>query len=128
MSLLEASVDNKRSWFSLPTPSADNYRTAREHIEKSYIDSNGYLHRDIIRRNRNKVFCGYDALSGIDMQLLDSMYDYDYFYLRFTNNKNQRQEMKCYSGPIDGGQASLMSKEDFKIKWRTKIQVNFIEY
>lgn len=128
MALLEASIDNKKSWFALPTPSPENYRSAREHLEKSYTDSKGYLHRDIIRRSRNKVFCGYDALNGENMKLIDSMYDYDYFYLRFTNNKNQRQEIKCYSGPTNGGQASLMDKEDFTIKWRTKIQVNFIEY
>ncbi|MBQ7139995.1 MAG: hypothetical protein IJO32_00655 [Bacilli bacterium] len=127
MALLEASVDNKRTWFPLPTPSPDNYETRREHLEKSYVGSTGYLNRDIIRRSRNKVFCGYNALDGSKTALLDSLYDYDYFYLKFTNNKNERIVCKVYAGPLEG-KASLMNKSDYTIKWRTSVQMNFIEY
>lgn len=127
MALLEASLDNQLTWIVLPTPSPENYETRREHIEKSFIDATGHLHRDIIRRSRNKVFCGYNALNGDNTALLDSLYDYDYFYLKFTNNKNERITCKVYAGPLEG-KAALMNRTDFKIKWRTSVQMNFIEY
>lgn len=52
MALLEASVDGKMSWFEIPTPSPENYSPTYTHLERSYQDSVGYLHRDIVRRNR----------------------------------------------------------------------------
>ena len=127
MALLEASVDNKASWFDLPTPSPENYYTKREHIEKSTINANGYLNRDIIRRNRHKVFCGYDSRTGDEVALLDSLYDYDYFYLRFTDNKNQRIVCKVYAGPLDS-KVAVLDPVELKIKRHTSIQMNFIEY
>ena len=127
MALLEASTDNKKSWFELPTPAPENYYTKREHLEKSTMNANGYLNRDIIRRNRHKVFCGYNSLDGDKVKLLDSLYDYDYFYLKFTDNKNQRIICKVYAGPLESKVASLDLNE-FKIKRHTSIQMNFIEY
>ena len=127
MALLEASLDNRKSWIELPTPAPQNYYTTREHLENSYTSATGYLVRDIVRRSRRKVFCGYDALPGDKLALLDSLYDYDYFYLRYTDNQNRRQEIKCYSGPLDSKVAKL-NKVELKIKWATSIQVNFIEY
>lgn len=126
-SLLMARLPNTTTWFALPTPSWKNYHTEREHKEKSFLDANGFFHRDIVRRSRNKVFCGYDALTGEQTALLDNLYDYDYFYLRFTNNQNNRVECKVYSGPLKGV-AAMMDARDFRIKWRTSVQVNFIEY
>ena len=35
MALLEASTDNKASWFELPTPSPDNYSPTYTHLERS---------------------------------------------------------------------------------------------
>ena len=75
MALLEASTDNKKSWFELPTPAPENYYTKREHLEKSTMNANGYLNRDIIRRNRHKVFCGYNSLDGDKVKLFkDDIY------------------------------------------------------
>ena len=59
MALLEASTNNKASWIPLPTPSPENYSPTYTHLERSYQDSLGYLHRDIVRRDRAKVICGF---------------------------------------------------------------------
>lgn len=127
MALLEYRRGMTGVWNILPTPSPENYYTTKTHYEKSYTNANGYLHREIIRRNRNKIFCGWDCLDGEQMKLLDSLYDLDYFYLRFTNNSNQRVVCKVYAGPLDG-KAALMDFNTFKIKLRTKVSMNFIEY
>lgn len=127
MSLLEYKRNINDNWAPLPTPSPQNYSTTKTHLEKSSLDAKGYLHRDIVRRNRNKIFCGYDGLNGEQTALLDSLYDLDYFYLRFTNNSNKRVICKVYAGPLEG-KAAFMNKKDFSIKWRTDISMNFIEY
>ena len=102
MALLEASVDNKQSWIPLPTPSPDNYSPTYTHLERSYQDSLGYLHRDIVRRDRAKIICGWNRLNKNQMALLQYLYDLDYIYLRYTDNYSQRKEIKCYVGPVDG--------------------------
>lgn len=127
MALLEASIDDKQSWFDLPTPSSGNYDPTYTHEEKSFRDAKAYLHRDIIRKNLAKVTCGWDALNGDDTALLQSLYDYEYFYLRFTDKKNKRVEKKVYAGSL-GGKAAKMSKTEFKILWNTSVSMNFIEY
>ena len=57
MAFLEASYDNN-NWFDLPTPSADNFSPTYTHLENSFRDSLGYLHRDIKRRNLAKDTVG----------------------------------------------------------------------
>lgn len=126
MALLEYSL-NKNNWINLPTPSPQNYSTTKTHLENSFLNANGVLKRQIVRRSRNKVFCGYDGLNGEQMALLDSLYELDYFYLRFTNNSNKRVICKVYAGPLEG-KAAYMNKKDFTIKWRTDVSMNFIEY
>ena len=74
MALLEVSLDNKASWIELPTPSPDNYRPTYTHLEQSYQDSVGYLHRDIVRKNRAKIICGWNKLNAGEMSLLQYLY------------------------------------------------------
>lgn len=127
MALLEASVDNKMSWFPLPTPSPNNYSPTYTHLERSYQDSMGYLHRDIIRKNRAKIICGWNFLNGTQMALLQYLYDQEYFYLRFTDNYSQRKEIKCYCGPVDG-KTKFIDKQTYALTERTDVTANFIEY
>lgn len=125
MALLEANVGN--GWFPLPTPSPDNYSPTYTHLEKSYTAANGYLHRDIIRKNRAKVICGWNALDENQMALLQSLYDYNSFSLRFTDNKNQRVEKKVYAGPLDG-RTKRLDKDTLLMTLRTDVTMNFIEF
>lgn len=111
----------------MPTPSPENYDPTYTHEEDSYLDATGYLHREIIRKNRAKVTCGWDALNGEKTALLQSLYDYKSFYLRFTDKKNQRVEKKVYAGPLSG-KGAKMSKTEFKILWNTSVSMNFIEF
>ena len=55
MALMEASLDNMRTWIELPTPAPENYSPTYTHMEDSYVSASGYLVRDIVRRNRAKV-------------------------------------------------------------------------
>ena len=127
MALLEVSVDNKQSWFDLPTPSPDNYSPTYTHLERSYQDSVGYLHRDIVRRNRAKVICGWNHLNKDEIALLQWLYDHDYIYLRYTDNYSQRKEIKCYVGPVDG-KTRLIDQQTYALTLRTDVTANFIEY
>lgn len=113
--------------YNLPTPSPENYQYQNTHLEDSFIDSTGYLHRDIIRRNRAKVFCGWDLISNTEMSLLETLYNQDYFYLTCTDNHNNRVTKKVYAGPLDG-KAKTMDAVTLEITLRTKVQMNFIEF
>lgn len=125
MALLEANTGS--GWFALPTPSPDNYSPTYTHLEKSFTTANGFLHRDIIRRNRAKVTCGWNALDANQMALLQNLYDYDSFLLRFTDNKKQRREIKCYAGPLDG-KTKRLDKNTLLMTLRTDVTMNFIEF
>lgn len=127
MALLEASTDNKKSWFPLPTPSPDNYSPTYTHLERSYQDSMGYLHRDIVRRNRAKILCGWNFLNDKQMALLQRLYNYDYIYLRYTDNYSQRKEIKCYCGPVDG-KTKFINPKTYALTVRTDVTADFIEY
>ena len=50
MALLRARING--SWVDLPTPAPENYEFQSEWREKSFRDSNQYLHRDMIRKIR----------------------------------------------------------------------------
>lgn len=125
MALLEANVGS--GWFNLPTPAPENYSPTYTHLEKSFTTSNGYLHRDIIRRNRAKVTCGWKALDADQMALLQSLYDYTSFKLRFTDNKKQRVEKTVYAGPLDA-KTKRMDKTTLLMTLRTDVTMNFIEF
>lgn len=124
MALLQAQING--GWVDLPTPAPENYSVTEEFLENSFRDSNGYLHRDIIRKIR-KVECGWNALNGEQVRLLQNLYDYPSFNLRFTDNRNQRKTMKVYAGPISA-KAKMMNKSTFEMTLRTDISMNFIEY
>ncbi len=113
-------------WFNLPIPSADSYNPTYTHLENSYRDSNGYLHRDIKRRNLAKVVCGWSKLNAEQMALLQNLYDYDSFKLRFTDNKGKRVEKTVYAGPLDG-KTKYADKNTYLLIKRTNVQMNFIE-
>lgn len=125
MALLEANTGS--GWFALPTPAPENYSPTYTHLEKSYTTANGYLHRDIIRRNRAKVICGWNALNQDQMAMLQGLYSLDYFYLRFTDNFNKRVEKKVYAGPLDG-KTKRLDRATLLMTLRTNVTMNFIEY
>jgi len=127
MALLEASLDEKKTWINLPSPSPDNYEPTYTHEEDSWLDSRGYLHREIIRKNRAKVLCGWDNLPGDRTAFLQSLYDYEYFYLKFTDKKNQRVIKKVYAGPL-AGKAILLNPRTLQILWNSNVAMNFVEY
>ena len=122
--LLTAYIDGV--WVALPTPKQGDYSTRYEHLENSGVNAKGYLVRDIVRRNRAKVFCGWDLLDSNQMILLQSLYNLDDFLLRFTDNYNNRVTLTMYAGPLEG-KAAKLNTEDLTIKFRTQVQMNFIE-
>ena len=127
MALLEASLDNMRTWIELPTPAPENYSPTYTHLEDSYISASGYLVRDIVRRNRAKVTCGWNTLNDAQMALLQSLYDQYSFYLRFTDNYGRRVVKKVYAGPLDG-KTKFYDKNTYQLTLRTNVTMNFIEF
>jgi hypothetical protein len=124
MALLEARINGV--WTALPTPEKEDYYTVYEHLEDSFLNAQGFLKREIIRRNRAKVFCGWKFLTGDQVALLQSLYEFDDFMLRFTDNYNNRVEKKVYAGPLTS-RAKYMNSTTFEITQRTQNQMNFIE-
>lgn len=127
MALLEYSDKKAGPFYELPTPAPENYNPTYTHMENSYVSANGYFIRDIIRRNRAKVVCGWNSLDGDETALLQSLYDKDYFYLKFTDKYNRRVIKKVYAGPLDG-KAKFMDLKTYKISLNTGLSMNFIEY
>ena len=127
MALLEASLDNMKTWIELPTPAPGNYSPTYTHMEDSYVSANGYLVRDIIRRNRAKVTCGWNTLNAEQMALLQNLYDQFSFYLKFTDNYGRRVIKKVYGGPLDG-KTKFYDKKTYALTLRTDVQMNFIEF
>jgi len=126
MAFLEPSYNNK-NWFALPNPSSDNYSPTYTHLEESYRDATGRLHRDIKRRNLAKVTTGWSSLNASQMALLQSLYDKDFFYLKFTDNYGRRVIKKVYAGPLDG-KTKYADKKTYELVKRTDVSMNFIEY
>lgn len=126
MALLEASYDN-RNWFDLPTPLSENYEPTYTHLENSYRDANGNLHRDIQRRDLAKVTTGWGTLNASQMSLLQSLYDKDFFYLKFTDNYGNRVVKKVYAGPLTG-KVKYVNRFTYELVQRTSVAMNFIEY
>lgn len=127
MALLEVSYDN-RNWFDLPEPLAENYEPTYTHLENSYRDAKGYLHRDIQRRDLAKVTVGWGSgITPEQMAQLQSLYDKDFFYLRFTDNYNNRVVKKVYAGPLSG-KVKYINRFTYELLKRTSVAMDFIEY
>lgn len=127
MALLEYRVGTSGAFIPLPTPAPENYDPTYTHMENSYVNANGYLVRDIIRKNRAKVTCGWKALNQDEMYLLQSLYDLTSFYLRFTDKYGNRVVKKVYAGPLEG-KAKFMDAKTYRITLTTDVSMNFIEY
>lgn len=127
MALLEYRIGTSGTFKPLPTPAPENYNPTYTHMENSYVSSNGYFIRDIIRKNRAKVTCGWNTLTGEEMALLQSLYDQKSLYLKFTDKYNKRVIKKVYAGPLDG-KAKFMDPKTYKISLNTSVSMNFIEY
>lgn len=125
MALLEANTGS--GWFALPTPAKGDYFPSYTHLENSYVDTTGYLHRDIIRRNRAKVECGWKALSQEEMATLQNLYSQDAFWLRYTDNFGSRVEKRVYAGPLSG-KVEKMQPNTYRLLLTTDVAMNFIEY
>lgn len=111
-------------WVNLPTPS--EYEPTYTHIENSYRDINGRLHRDIVRKNLAKVNCGWNALNNEQISLLQSIYSLTSLKVRFTDNFGNRVEKTMYASPLSRKSAKL-DKSSLKIVLTTEIAMNFIE-
>lgn len=112
------------SWVKLPTPS--EYNPSYTHIENSYRDIKGILHRDIIRRNLAKIECGWNALDNEQISLLQSLYSLKSLKVRFTDNFGERVEKTMYCGPLSR-KSQILDKTTLKIVLTTEISMNFIE-
>ena len=124
MALMEANLGN--GWFEITTPKPEGYFPSYTHLEDSYNDSKGNLHRDFIWKNRAKVECSWNSLSGDKYSILQDLYDAKEFPMRFTDNKGRRVEKIMYGGTLKG---NVYKKDKITYKpilW-TNITMNFIE-
>lgn len=112
------------SWIKLPTPS--EYNPSYTHIENSYRDIKGNLHRDILRKDLAKVECGWNALDDTQIALLQSLYTLNSFPLRFTDNYGNRVTKTMYAGPLSK-KSAIQNKTTLKIILTTDNSMNFIE-
>ena len=111
-------------WVKLPTPS--EYSPTYTHVENSYRDVNGRLHRDIKRKNLAKVECGWNALDDTQIALLQSLYSLNSFTVRFTDNFGNRVSKTMYCGTLTK-KSAIQDKTTLKIILSTEIAMNFIE-
>lgn len=120
--LITAYINNQ--WVVLPTPS--QYNPTYTHIENSYRDVKGKLHRDIIRKNLAKIEAGWNALDDSEVSLLQSLYSLNSFVCRFTDNYGNRVSKTMYCGPLSR-KSEIMDKTTLKIVLMSEISMNFIE-
>ena len=125
MALLQANTEG--IWFDLPTPKPDGYFPTYTHLENSYRDARGYLHRDIIRKNTAKVNCTWNALTLEECLTLQNLYNYEYFYLRFSDCYGNRVEKKVYAGAIDG-KILAINHQNYRPEIVNDVSMNFVEY
>ena len=125
MALLEANTG--AGWYALPTPKPEGYFPSYTHLENSFRDARGYLHRDIIRRFTAKVECSWNALTLQQIADLQNLYGYDSFLLRFTDCYGNRVEKRVYSGPLSGKVLSI-NHNSLAPDVSTGMAMNFIEY
>lgn len=124
MALIQANVGG--GWFDLPTPKPGGYFPSYTHLENSFRDARGYLHRDIIRENTAKLECSWNALTSEQASLLQSMYSYQSFWLRFTDCYGNRVEKQMYAGPLKGKVFAIDNSDLPTVL--TDMTMNFIEY
>lgn len=124
MALMEANLGN--GWFNVPTPKPEGYFPSYTHLEDSYNDSLGNLHRDFIWKNRAKIECSWNSLDSDKYSILQDLYDAEEFPMRFTDNKGRRVEKIMYGGPLKG-QVYRKDKDTYEPKLWTNISMNFIE-
>lgn len=124
MALMEANLGS--GWFNIPTPKPEGYFPSYTHLENSYNDSNGNLHRDFLWKNRAKVECAWNALNNEQYSLLQDLYDVEEFLMRFTDNKGRRVEKIMYGGTLKG-QVYRKNKTTYQPEIWTNITMNFIE-
>ena len=88
------------SWVKIPTPS--EYNPSYTHIENSYRDIKGNLHREIIRKNLAKIECGWNALDDSQIALLQTLYFQNSLPVRYTDNYGNRVTKTMYCGMLKG--------------------------
>lgn len=115
---------NGLEWVKLPTPS--EYVPSYTHIENSYRDVNGRLHRDIKRKNLAKVECGWNALDDTQLALLQNLYSLNSLSVRFTDNFGNRVTKTMYCGPLTK-KSMFKDPTTLKIVLSTEVAMNFIE-
>lgn len=125
MALIEANT--RGSWFALPTPKPGGYHPSYTHFENSYRDASGYLHRDIIRKNVAKLECSWNALNENEIALLQDLYSYNSFRLRFTDYYGNRVEKIVYAGPITA-KTQRIDTSNYRPTVVVDMSMNFIEY
>ena len=124
MALMEASYDNI-SWFEVPTPKPEGYIPSYTHLENSYNDSLGNLHRDFLWNNRAKVECAWNSLNAEDYGILQDLYDKEEFYMRYTDNKGRRVKKIMYGGTLKAN--AYRKDSNYVVTLWTNITMNFIE-
>lgn len=122
MALIEVMINNQ--WRELPTPAI--YKPTYTHIENSYRDITGKLHRDIVRKNLAKVESGWNYLDETQLAFLQSLYDYTSIPVKFTDNKGNRIIKTMYAGPLTSTTKGI-NKTTLKMTINTEISMNFIE-
>lgn len=125
MSLIQANTGG--GWFDLPTPKPGGYFPSYTHLENSYRDAGGYLHRDIIRKNVAKIECNFNALTQNEVRTLQELYNFDSFGLRWTDYYGNRVEKKVYAGPITG-KTERIDHSSYVPQVITDLSMSFIEY
>lgn len=125
MALIEANLGG--GWFDLPTPKPNGYFPSYTHLENSFRDARGYLHRDIIRYNTAKLECSWNALNNEEINLLQSLYSYNKIWLRYTDNFGNRVEKQMYASPLKN-QVNSIDHTTLKSAINTNVTMDFIEY
>lgn len=125
MALIE--VNTGGGWWGLPTPKPNGYFPSYTHLENSFRDARGYLHRDIIRKETAKLECSWNALTGEQIGILQSLYWYDKFWIRYTDCYGNRVEKEVYAGPLKGKVYSI-DHSNLHPDVVTDMSMNFIEY
>lgn len=122
MALVEVKINNQ--WRDLPTPAI--YKPTYTHVENSYRDITGKLHRDIVRKNLAKVECGWNCLDETQLAFLQSIYTLTSLSVRFTDNKGNRVTKTMYAGPLTSTTKGI-SQTTLKMTINTEVAMNFIE-
>ena len=125
MALLQANTGG--GWYDLPTPKPNGYYPSYTHLENSFRDARGYLHRDIVRKNTARVECSWNALNNSQIRILQQLYDYNSFYLRFTDCYGNRVEKLVYAGPLNVKVNAIDHNTDMPTVL-TDVSMNFVEY